>query len=307
MASQISWIGLGNMGRGMCKNIIEKGSLQSPLIVYNRTAARAHSLVESFPKGKATVATTIADAVKPADLIFICVGDDAASDNVIKEAIESGDVKGKLFVDCSTVHPDTTRKTSQTLTEKGASFVSCPVFGAPAFADAGQLVSVLAGKKEDVDKVKPFTTGVTSRTIIDLSDQEIGRASMLKVLGNSFILSTIETLSEGLVLAEKSGLGTDTYHQWLELFFPGAFPKYSTRMTSGDYYQREYPLFAVDLARKDLRHALSLASSSGVHLPSAEVADGLLKEVKEHDGEKGDVAGIYGALRQHSGLKYENQ
>ena len=66
------------------------------------------------------------------------------------------------------------------------------------------------------------------------------------------------------------------------------------------------PLFAVDLARKDVGHALSLAKDSGAKMRSLEVADSHLAMVKEHMGARGDIAGIYGAVRQASGLKFEN-
>jgi 3-hydroxyisobutyrate dehydrogenase-like beta-hydroxyacid dehydrogenase len=65
-------------------------------------------------------------------------------------------------------------------------------------------------------------------------------------------------------------------------------------------------LFAVDLARKDARHAMSIAERSGTRMRGLEIADGYLTAVKEHAGERGDVAGMYGAVRQESGLKFEN-
>ncbi|OJJ42747.1 hypothetical protein ASPZODRAFT_155200 [Penicilliopsis zonata CBS 506.65] len=305
--TQIAWIGLGNMGRGMCKNIVEKGPQKTPVIIFNRTAARATAFAETLGGAdKATVATSIPEAVTPASVVFICVGDDPAVEQIV-ESILTVDVTGKTIVDCSTVHPDTTRRVNETLTQRGASFVACPVFGAPAFADAGQLVAVPAGPTADVARIKPFLQDVTSRAVIDMSGGDIGRASLLKILGNTYILNTVETLSEGMVLAEKSGLGTDAYQQWMEIMFPGAFAKYAHRMTSGDYYQREEPLFAVDLARKDLRHAKNLAADAGVRLPSTEITDAYLASVKETKGEKGDIAGIYGAVRKESGLPYENK
>jgi 3-hydroxyisobutyrate dehydrogenase-like beta-hydroxyacid dehydrogenase len=292
----------------MCKNIVQKGSLQKPLIIYNRTTARATALAESLGGSiKAKVASTVADAVQPADIIFICLGDDPAVESVVQAALDSGAVKGKLFVDCSTIHPDTTRKINETLRAKGASFVACPVFGAPAFADAGTLICVLAGPKEDVDRVKPYTVGVVARANIDFGGEDVGKAATMKLLGNSFIISCVATLGEGMVLAEKSGLGTEPLKQWLELMFPGALSKYALRMDSGDYYQREEPLFAVDLARKDAGHGMDLAQNAGMRMRGLEVADSYLKEVKEHAGAKGDIAGIYGAVRKESGLKYENQ
>ena len=66
------------------------------------------------------------------------------------------------------------------------------------------------------------------------------------------------------------------------------------------------PLFAVDLARKDAKHALDLAQAAGTKMKDVEVADQHLAEVRKHMGSKGDIAGIYGAVRQEAGLKFEN-
>ena len=66
------------------------------------------------------------------------------------------------------------------------------------------------------------------------------------------------------------------------------------------------PLFAVDLARKDAKHALDLASASGARLKDVEVADQHLADVQEHAGSKGDITGIYGAVREEADLPYEN-
>jgi 3-hydroxyisobutyrate dehydrogenase-like beta-hydroxyacid dehydrogenase len=168
------------------------------------------------------VASSIDEAVSKADIIFTCVGDDAAIKDTIDAALKSS-TKGKLFVDCSTVHPDTTEELAKKITGAEAEFVACPVFGAPAMADNGQLVCVLAGPKASVEKVKPFTKGVIGRAFVDFSGQPAGKATLLKVIGNTFILNMVETLSEGHVLAEKSGLGTDNLHSFIETMFPGPY------------------------------------------------------------------------------------
>ncbi|KAF2226828.1 hypothetical protein BDZ85DRAFT_256827 [Elsinoe ampelina] len=305
MAPQLAWLGLGNMGRGMVKNLVEKGPQDKPVIIYNRTTARAEKLASTLPSGKTKVAGSIAEAVEPADIIFTCVGDDKAVEETIDAALKAGG-KGKLFVDCSTIHPDTTDKLAKIITDAGSEFVACPVFGAPAMADSGQLVCVFAGPKAAVDKAKPYGQGVMGRANIDFSDKPHGSATRLKIIGNTMILNMVESLSEGHVLAEKSGLGSSAFHQFIETMFPGPYTAYSTRMMQGDYYQREEPLFAVDLARKDAGHALSLAKASGARMRDVEVADQHLSDVQKHMGSRGDIAGIYGAVRQEGGLKFEN-
>jgi 3-hydroxyisobutyrate dehydrogenase-like beta-hydroxyacid dehydrogenase len=320
MAPQLAWIGLGNMGRvsntsflpivadfeqGMCKNIVEKGNLENPLIIFNRTKKRAVDLSQKLTSGKSTVASTVYEAVSKSDIIFTCVGDDAAMNETIDSALKV-DIKGKLFVDCSTVHPDTTNALAKRITASGAEFVACPVFGAPAMADSGQLICLVAGPKAATEKVMPYTKGVMGRAVIDFSGQPCEKATTLKIIGNTMILNMVESLSEANVLAEKSGLGSEYLSKFVEIMFPGPYTAYLGRMMSGDYYKRDEPLFAVDLARKDARHAKELAKASGTQMKSVEVADMHLVAVKERMGEKGDMAGIYGAVRQEAGMRFEN-
>ena len=241
----------------MCKNLVEKGDLDKPLIIFNRTNKRSTDLQAKLPEGKSHVAQSLEKAVSNADIIFTCLGDDPAIKETISTALKS-DVKGKLFVDCSTVHPDTTNLLAKSVEDQGAHFVACPgkylmdkwsirshanawssVFGAPAMAESGQLVCVLAGPAADVERVKPYCKGVMGRANIDFSDQPQGRATLLKIIGNTFILNMVETLSEGHTLAEKSGLGNDNLHQFIETMFPGPYTAYSGRLMSGDYYKRD--------------------------------------------------------------------
>jgi 3-hydroxyisobutyrate dehydrogenase-like beta-hydroxyacid dehydrogenase len=121
----------------MCKNLVEQGDLSHPLIVYNRTFKRSEDLKATLPSGKIEAVKTIAEVVSKSDIIFTCVGDDAAIDETIDEALK-GDVQGKLFVDCSTIHPETSEGLQKRLTDAGAEFVAGPVFGPPAAADAGK-------------------------------------------------------------------------------------------------------------------------------------------------------------------------
>lgn len=173
-------------------------------------------------------------------------------------------------------------------------------------ADAGQLVCVLAGPKEQVDRVLPFCKGVMGRAEINYAGQPHGAATRLKIIGNTFILNMVETLSEGHVLAEKSGLGVDNLHAFIETMFPSPYTAYSNRLKSGDYWNREEPAFAATLARKDAGHARSLAESCGVKMKGLEVADAHLKMVVDYAGDKGDIAGVYGAVRTEAGMKFEN-
>ena len=113
------------------------------------------------------------------------------------------------------------------------------VFGAPAMADNGQLVCVLAGPKTAIQKVIPYCKGVMGRANIVYSDQPQGKATLLKIIGNTFIINMVETLAEGHTLAEKSGLGNENLHQFIETMFPGPYTAYSGRLVDGDYHRRD--------------------------------------------------------------------
>lgn len=109
----------------MCKNLVERGNLDRPLIVFNRTKQRAVDLNSKLPSGKSIVAPSLDEAVSKADIVFTCLGDDIAMTNTIATVVK-GNVKGKLFVDCSTVHPDTTNMLAKSIQGQGAELVACP-------------------------------------------------------------------------------------------------------------------------------------------------------------------------------------
>jgi 3-hydroxyisobutyrate dehydrogenase-like beta-hydroxyacid dehydrogenase len=172
-------------------------------------------------------------------------------------------------------------------------------------ANSGGLIAVPTGPAALVSKVTPFLDGIISRGTVNLSGEEPGKASQLKITGNTFIISMIETIAEGHVFAEKSGLDPELLHKTIEYIFPGPYAAYSRRMLSGSYYKRD-PLFSVDFARKDTGHAIELADAVGVDLKIVKAADAHLAKVQEEVGAKGDISGVYGAVRKESGLPYRN-
>jgi len=125
--------------KGMCKNLVEKANLDKPLILYNRTKKRAVDLAAALPAGKTEVVDTIAEGVKKADIIFTIVSNDAAAKEAVATVLQS-DVKGKLIVECSTIHPDTTKQIAEDVVAKGGEYITCPIFGPPAAAEAGTLM-----------------------------------------------------------------------------------------------------------------------------------------------------------------------
>lgn len=113
----------------MCGNLIKKGNLGSPLILYNRTASRAQQLAQEL--GNCSVANSPSEAVAGADIIFTCLTDDHAVLELFRQILDN-DVTGKLFVNCSTTQPATSDDLAAMVEKKGAGVVTMPgKFGVP--------------------------------------------------------------------------------------------------------------------------------------------------------------------------------
>lgn len=294
----------------MSKNLAEKGSLDKPLLVYNRTKKRANDLVAKVGSDKAEALDSVEDGVKRSSIIFTSLSNDQAVEELyasILQAGAGGSLKGKLFVETSTIHPDTTERLAKSLIDAGAEFVASPVFGAPAAADAAQLIFVPAGPKSSIDKLRPFVQGVMGKAEIPFEDKAYGSALKLKLIGNTFVLNMVTQLAEALTLAEKSEVGTAPVKQFVDLFVGGPWSAYGERMIQGVYHKMDEPLFSADNAIKDASHALDLGQQNGVELKNAEAAKEYVQDVAKYaGGAKGDIAGIYGAVRMRAGLKFEN-
>ena len=115
------------------------------------------------------------------------------------------------------------------------------VFGDPSVASEGKLVCVPAGLASSVSRILPYLTGVIAQGVIDLSGEEPGQASLLKMIGNVMILSTMEMVAEVNVFAEKVGLGTANAQKLVEAFPKATSALYSKRMNGGGYHRDEVP------------------------------------------------------------------
>ncbi|KAJ4416473.1 hypothetical protein N0V82_006738 [Gnomoniopsis sp. IMI 355080] len=319
MAPQLMWMGLGNIGRGCCQSLVERGSLEKPLLLYNRTASRAEELAAKLGPDKIAVLASILDGVAQADIIFSCFSNDAVLEdtyrNIIAATTTTTTLAGKLFVSCETIRPATANTLGALLTAHGAAYVACPVVGPPAAAAAGQLLCIPAGPTAGIDRLQPYLMGVMARAVIPFAggddldqDQQqtlYGKALTAKIVANTCIFTMVTQLSEALTLAEKTEVGTAAVQQLVDVIFGGPFSIYAARMATGAYWKTA-PLADVNLGVKDVSYALDLGKETGVRLRNSETALEYLKAVVEHSDGKGDIAGVYGVVRQNSGLKFEN-
>ena len=168
--------------------------------------------------------------------------------------------------------------------------------------------------------------------MVDLSGEQPSKASLLKIIGNVLIMTTIEQVAELLVFAEKSSLGGNNIRKLLAALYPGGQQQhmaYSGLMMSGEYHRRlvcvdflngnqsgnhgnvkltsEKPIVTVDAAIRLTSKVLTLAESHDVKLKAYEVAIDHLKAAKEANGGETDILGIYGAVRKESGLKFKTE
>lgn len=291
------------MGIGMALNLQKYLSDKKlPSLHYsNRTLSKGESL-------KAAGAIEEADyvsLVKSCDIIFTMISNDKVLDELVDSAFSRGSISGKIFVDTSTVHPDTVARAAEKLTAQGASFIASPVFGASAMAAAGKLIFAMAGPKAALETVKPFVLNVMGRSIIELGE-EVSKSSMLKIAGNIIVIGLMEVISEVQVFAEKVGLGTETMEKMIADMFGPVAESYSKRLTTGAYAPLEgtAPGFAVSLAIKDAKHAISIANDHDMRLNVSEAALSHMLNARAYAGESLDSSSMYGTIRHESGLPF---
>ncbi|KAK9422626.1 putative 6-phosphogluconate dehydrogenase family protein [Seiridium unicorne] len=302
--TQVGWVGLGSMGIGMSKNLQKYlSSSNAPALIYtNRTLSRG----EPLQSLGAIPVKTVGEVAKKSEIIFSCVSNDAVLKSTAEEIIASGDIKGKVYVDCSTVHPDTSIAVSKQVAAAGGEFIAAPVFGASPMAEAGKLIFVTAGPSSATQRIGPYLKDVMGRSVIDMGE-EVSKSSLLKIAGNICVVSFMEVISEAHVFAEKTGLGSPILEQMLGDMFGPVIESYSKRLTTGAYAPEPNGKagFDVALAIKDARHALNCASAAGAKLEVSEVA---LKNMetaqKLQEGKPLDSSSMYGTIRAEAGLDF---
>ncbi|KAI0377730.1 hypothetical protein F5Y04DRAFT_171932 [Hypomontagnella monticulosa] len=305
---RLGWIGLGSMGNAMAKNIHKHLTSQGqpPLSFFNRTASRGDAL-EALGGIRCR---DVAQVASESDVIFISASDDKAVESIVGQILDSGDdVAGKIVVDTTTIHPNTTKTLTAKLKERGAEFAATPVFGATPVAEEGRLLVAFGGSTAVHEKISPFLKSVIAREVLVVGE-EPEKASLLKTTGNFLMAGLMELIAEAHVFAEKTGLSGATLERLLELNFGTVAHSDSGRMTTGVYApgKDQAPWSDLDLALKDVGHGVDCAAQAGVRLDVAETALAHLKRAKEYSEKNGerklDSSSLYGVVRQDAGLDF---
>ncbi|KAJ5576970.1 hypothetical protein N7535_003896 [Penicillium sp. DV-2018c] len=305
--TRIGWYGLGSMGLAMASNLQRHLATKKALsLIYsNRTMSRGATLQALGGVSE----PNFEKLVSSCGIIFTMVSNDAVLQSLLSTALNSSQsLKDKIFVDCSTVHPETVSKAVAELKSKDASYVAAPVFGGNPIAVDGKLVFAIGGPKRATDVVKPLIQDVMGRRIIECGE-DATKSSLLKIAGNIVTVSMMEAVGEAQVFAEKTGLGTGPMEELIGEAFGPVAGGYSKRLTTGAYAPPlgSVPGFGVSLAIKDARHALSMAKDQGVQLPGVELARANMEAAREYGGECLDSSSMYGVLRQKAGLPFWNE
>ncbi|KAL2855848.1 hypothetical protein BJY01DRAFT_264230 [Aspergillus pseudoustus] len=306
--TRIGWYGLGSMGLAMATNLqkhLAKKSILSSLLYSNRTMTRGDPLRALG----GTPETSFSKLVSECGIIFTMVSNDTVLQDLITSVTDSNQsLKDKIFVDCSTVHPETVGLTAAKLKEKQADFLAAPVFGGNPIAVDGKLVFAIGGPKRASDIVKPLIQDVMGRKVIDCGE-DAKKSALLKIAGNIITVNLMEAVGEAQVFAEKTCLGTGAMEELIGEAFGPVAGGYSKRLTTGAYAPPldSRPGFGVSLAIKDANHAFAMAKESNAELPGLKVATDNMVAARKYAGECLDSSSMYGVLRQKAGLEFWNE
>ncbi|KAJ5481944.1 hypothetical protein N7475_000756 [Penicillium sp. IBT 31633x] len=305
--AQIGWYGLGSMGLAMASNLQRHLAAKKALsLIYsNRTMSRGSGLQALGGISE----PNFEKLVSRCGIIFTMVSNDSVLQSLLSTAMGSSQsLKDKIFVDCSTVHPQTVSSAVSQLKSKNASYVAAPVFGGNPIAVDGKLVFAIGGPKSATEVVKPLIQDVMGRRVIDCGE-DATKSSLLKIAGNIVTVNMMEAVGEAQVFAEKTGLGTGPMEELIGEAFGPVAGGYSKRLTTGAYAPPldSRPGFGVSLAIKDANHAMSMAQKQGVQLPGLEIARANMEAAREFGGECLDSSSMYGSLRQRAGLEFWNE
>ncbi|KAM5344521.1 hypothetical protein ACJ41O_013057 [Fusarium nematophilum] len=276
-STSVGWYGLGSMGLPMALNLQKKLQSQGSSLAYsNRTLAKGGTLEEAGAIPKDTFLSVVQDC----DDVFTMVSSDKVLETLIDEVMsQQADIRGKTFIDCSTIHPQTALSVAERLRLAGAEFIAAPVFGASPVAEAGRLIFAMSGSQTDIQRLEPLVQDVMGRKVLNLGPN-VTKSPMLKITGNVLLVTFLEAIAETQVLAELNGVGTFPLEDLIFENFGPVLGSYSRRMTSGSWAPAEgWAGFGVSNAIKDARHALRVAGDLGARMPALDVAtNNMLKE-----------------------------
>jgi 3-hydroxyisobutyrate dehydrogenase len=286
---RIGIAGLGRLGSAIAERLAERGN---DLIVWNRSAGKAQPLVDLG----AVAATSPTDLASRSEIVLTVLTDTAAVEAVYgaPDGLLAGDADGKLFIEMSTVRPETETALAGRVRSRGAGFLECPVGGTVGPARLGKLIALVGGETADLQRARPVLEQLCRR--IDHAGP-VGAGASLKLAINLPLLVFYQALAEAYALCEH--LGHDPA-KLMELFADTSggpnILKVRGEAIGAMLAGRETgePAFTVELARKDLRLMIAEAARLGTTLPLAERTLAIYDELAGAGGNKRDASALAG-------------
>src|SRR6516164_9655103 len=271
------FIGLGNMGQAMARNLIKAGH---ELTVYNRTRSRAHELAGEG----AVVAASVAEACAPG-VVMTMLADDIAVEEATfgKERILGALPAGGVHVSCSTISIALARRLAESHIHRGQDFVAAPVFGRPLAAAVAKLVVVAAGPSGALERCRPLFEAIGYQLFV--LGSEAAAATALKLGGNFLIASMLEALGEAFALMRKSGVSPAQFLEIVNglLFKSPVYENYGKIVLEEKFQPAGFKML---LGLKDVRLILAAGEGAGVPLPLASlIRDHLISGIARGHGE----------------------
>lgn len=279
----IGFIGLGIMGSRMVENLLDNGY---ELIVHNRTSDKAQWLINKGAKW----AESPKDVARQADIVFTMLANPQVVETVAigEEGFLNELTEGKLWVDCSTVHPTFTRKMAKEALNRHIRFLDAPVAGSKIPAEKGELVFLVGGNKEDLEEVRPMMNAMGKAIQYQ---GENGKGTSMKIVINLMLGQTMAAFAEAVTLGQAMGLDKETVLNTL-LNGPTTAPFLDgkkEKILLNDF-EAEFPL---EHMQKDMQLVSQSAYENNVALPITNVTKEIYALAMQQGLSKEDFSAIY--------------
>ena len=290
--ANLGFIGLGLMGSRMVARLLAAGHRVTG---YNRTKSKAQALLD---EGMSWAGSPRAVA-EAADVTLSMVTDTVALQAVAggPDGVVAGLGPGKIYVDMSTVSPSASRELAAQVDAVGASMLDAPVSGSVVTLEQGTLSIMAAGDKAAFERVKPILQDI-GPTVTHVGEN--GLAVSMKVATSLSLAVQMLAFSEGVVLAEKSGISREVAVEvLLSSVIASPMIKYRGPFVLS---MPDDAWFDVDMMQKDLNLALELGRQLGVPLPTTAVTNEYLTAARGMGLAAQDFAVVFELLSRMSGV-----
>jgi 3-hydroxyisobutyrate dehydrogenase-like beta-hydroxyacid dehydrogenase len=291
--AKLGFIGLGVMGGNMVARLLEKGHTVTG---YNRTRSKAQRLIDQGMKF-AESPKAVAEA---SDVTFSMVTNIAALAAVTEgpEGLLAGLSAGKYYIDMSTVSPEVSRALAEKVRAKGADMIDAPVSGSVITLQQGKLSVMVGGSKETFEHLKPLLQDIGPK-VTHVGGN--GVALSMKIALNLQLAVQMLAFSEGVLLAEKSGIARDVA---VDVMVHSAIASPMIQYRGPFVLQQpEEAWFDVNMMQKDMLLAMELGRKLNVPLPTTAISNEFLTAARGMGWEKLDFAVVFDVLARMSGVQ----